>query len=92
MSEILHISFNLYPGSDPESQIHNLGNIADNVWKEKLVLLNGDIKDGRYIGTMKIIAHRPFAKRDRSELIKRLKQLAKYNPELDPNVIYDKEK
>lgn len=41
----LKLSFAPYSGSPPEDQLHNLGNIADDVWKERLGLVRDDVVD-----------------------------------------------
>ena len=91
MTEKIYLSFRPFPGRDPQTQINNLGNIADDVWKDKIVLLRGDIIDGRYIGTLQILADRPLRKKERDELKRRIKHLGKTEPELDPKVMYSKE-
>ncbi len=84
----LCFSFIPYPNEPPHEQIHNLGNIADDIWREKLLLIRGAIIDGRYIGFMRILAGRKLRKKERDELDLRLKALRKARPELDARVIY----
>jgi hypothetical protein len=84
----LCFSFLPYPNEPPHEQFLNLGNIADDIWREKLILVRGAIVDGRHIAFMRILAGRKLRKKERDELALRLKALRKARPELDAIVIY----
>ena len=90
MTQII-ISLKPYETSSPDSQMHNLGNIADANWKDQLALVRGDIKEGRYLGTLEVLPGRKLRKKERDELKLRINTLNQSNPELDPKIIYDKE-
>jgi hypothetical protein len=91
MNQIL-ISFKPYESSVPSSQIHDLGNIADNVWPEKLSLIRGVIKEGQYYGEMELINGDKLRKKEKDEIRQRLKLLEKSDPDLEPKFIYNQEK
>ena len=84
----LRFSFLPYPNETPHEQFLNLGNIADDIWREKLILVRGAIVDGRHIAFMRILAGRKLRKKERDELALRLNALRKARPELDATVIY----
>lgn len=84
----LIISLQPYRYKDADDQVHNLGNIADDVWREKLYLERGSIQNRRFHGEMLIRAERPLRKKERDELNRRIKALHKRDPELDPKIIY----
>ena len=87
----LYISLQPYPENDPEDQRHNLGNIVDDIWKEKFSLSRSDIIEGRYIGTLKLFDGRPLRKKEKNDLERRLSKLNQSDVLLDAKVIYSKD-
>ena len=63
MSFEIELSFKPYPERPAEDQMYNLGNIADDIWKEKMYLRRGRVEDGRYIATMFLIQDRKLRKK-----------------------------
>ena len=51
----LTLSFAPFPGSPPHDQINQLGNIADDVWKDVLAVTTAKVVNGRYLGRMEIL-------------------------------------
>jgi hypothetical protein len=80
-----------FDASGAGHELHNLGNIADDVWREMLTLHHGCIIRERYIATMAIVPARPLRKKERDELERRLAALARRRPTLDPQILDDVE-
>ena len=76
----IELIFRPYPERPPEEQTHILGNIADDIWKEKMYLYGGRIENGMYIATMILTAGRKLRKKEKDTLIRKLRKL---RPELE---------
>ncbi|MEL8055963.1 MAG: hypothetical protein AAGK66_07405 [Pseudomonadota bacterium] len=85
---ILSISFDVIYNPSGEIDGHQLGNIADDVWKSHLACERYRVEDDRFIAFMYTLIGRDLRKKERDELNKRVEALAKRMPHLNPTVNY----
>ena len=88
MVSYIELSFRPYHETPSSEQIHNLGNIADSIWKEKMYLHGGRIHGERYIAKMFLTPDRKLRKKEQDVLSEKLKKL---DSELDAIVIIKNE-
>lgn len=73
MAAEIQLSFKPFPEWPADEQVHNLGNIADTIWKDKMYLRAGRIENGRYIAAMVLRADRGLRKKEKDILLEKLK-------------------
>jgi len=87
----IYISLKPYPDSSFVDQQHNLGNIVDDIWKEKFAIDRSELIEGRFVATVSLFDGRPLRKKEKDELNHRLYKLNKQDTLLDAKVTFSKD-
>ncbi|MEO1321721.1 MAG: hypothetical protein AAFV59_01810 [Pseudomonadota bacterium] len=84
--ETVSICFSVPDYMSAETAAHQLGNIADGIWPEMILVDRSEPSDRGYRLIMRVMRERPMRKKERDELIQRVRSLAKSDPMLEPEI------